>query len=65
MIVGYYLNCDDVVCVDSRSRDEWEGFEEWDEPLPIFSHTESDSPTHCGVCEILLRHNLRPTAIPT
>src|SRR5213595_2157138 len=36
----------------------WEGFESWEEPLAIFTDTESDTPTHCSVCESLIEHAL-------
>ncbi len=54
---GYYLTCDDAVHVGCWDG-EWEGFEDWTEPAAIFSDTESDTPTHCVVCHLLIDHRL-------
>lgn len=57
-VIGYYLNCDDAVCMDHFNEDEWEGFESWESPLAIFSDEESDTPTHCVECGALIPHAL-------
>lgn len=57
-VEGYYLTCDDAECSDCFSLDDWEGFEDWEEPLPIFSDTESDSVTHCQSCGVVIPHEL-------
>jgi len=36
----------------------WAGFESWPEPLAISDSDESDTPTHCCVCGIVLEHEL-------
>jgi len=33
-------------------------FEGWTEPIAIMSYTESDTPTHCEECRILIPHAL-------
>lgn len=58
--IGYYTDCDTAVCEVHFDRSEWEGFEDWDEPLAIFASDESDTPTHCAVCEDLIPHALTP-----
>jgi len=65
--IGYYVTCDDAVCrdcipdADAWSRGDytgWDGFEGWEEPAVIFTDTESDTPTHCGTCGAVIRHDL-------
>jgi hypothetical protein len=63
--IGYWLTCDDAVCTACAPSgfaeddfSEWPGFESWDEPLIITAEDESDSPTHCSVCESLIEHRL-------
>jgi len=62
--IGFYANCDDAYCPSCFEEafgvngERWPGFESWDEPLPIFSDTEADTPTHCAACEELIPHAL-------
>lgn len=63
--LGFYLNCDDAVCVNDAPAgfteddySKWAGFEGWKTPAVIFDHEESDSPTHCKTCEKLIPHGL-------
>ena len=56
-VEGYYVNCDNAVCMDCapvgfRHGDyrEWLGCTGWTEPLVIFDDIESDSVTHCASC---------------
>lgn len=57
-LIGLYVTCDDAVCPEHDPGDAWPGFEGWESPLAIFKDTESDSPTHCHVCEMLIPHAL-------
>jgi len=61
---GFYITCDDAVCTEhAPSDEEWSaagGFEDWTEPLAIFADDESDSPTHCAECGVLIPHALTP-----
>lgn len=65
--LGYYITCDDALCarcaeaVDLDST--WEGFESWEEPLPIEHWDEADTPTHCKRCEALIPHQLTDDGI--
>jgi hypothetical protein len=65
--LGYYVDCDTAHCrncipdADAWARGDyagWGGFEGWEDPAIIFSDTESDSPTHCGICGAVIRHDL-------
>lgn len=70
--IGYYLTCDDAVCAEHVtviadgydvgtyfiSGEQWAGFEDWPDPLPIFWSDEADTPTHCVECEALIPHRL-------
>jgi len=65
--IGYYVDCDTAHCrdcipdADAWSRGDyvgWDGFEGWEEPAVIFTGTESDTPTHCGECGAVIRHDL-------
>lgn len=63
--LGYYLTCDDAVCTrcydETGGLETWladGGFEDWPDPLEITSSDESDTPTHCGICEALIPHQL-------
>lgn len=65
MLIGYYITCDDAECLPCFERSggvsAWlkrGGFESWPEPLAIEDSTESDSPTHCHACGIVLEHDL-------
>jgi len=59
LIIGYYWNCDDAVCLDCHNDGtEWKGFDDWENPLPIFDDEKSDTPTHCCECEDLIPHDL-------
>lgn len=64
---GYYLNCDDAVCIEHAPEgfadgdySKWAGFRGWETPAVILDSEESDSPTHCSVekCEALIPHEL-------
>ena len=71
-IVGYYINCDDALCTacfdEYYPGDDWEiqvarwlkagGFEDWTEPLTILESSETDSPTHCDDCGIVIEEIL-------
>lgn len=65
--IGYYVDCDTAWCRDcipdagEWARGNyvgWPGFEGWEEPAVIFNDTEADSPTHCGICGAVIRHDL-------
>ena len=61
--IGYYRNCDDAICASCAPRgyaegSAWVAFEGWTEPIAIMSYTESDTPTHCEECRILIPHAL-------
>jgi len=70
--LGYYMDCDEAICTDCVAKlpdlpaDEqvnaeypwWHGFESWEAPLAISEADESDSPTHCSECGVLLDHSL-------
>jgi hypothetical protein len=68
--LGYYVTCDDALCVeccrdlpevnDAPNHDYpwWSGFESWESPLAISESDESDSPTHCDKCGIVIEHDL-------
>jgi len=61
--IGYYLNCDVAVCVECYTPDITRKYIEpdWDgKPVPIFSFTESDTPTHCEGCGDVIHHELTP-----
>lgn len=49
--VGYYVDCDTAYCEDCVPGD----VEDHD---PIWSWSESDTPTHCAKCESLIPHTL-------
>jgi hypothetical protein len=57
-VIGYYVTSDDAQCADCHEPEEWGGFEDWDEPVPIFYGTAGDTPTHCGDCGLLIPHAL-------
>jgi hypothetical protein len=57
-VLGYYVDCDTAHCADCVDLEGWEGFEDWDEPLAISAWDESDTPTHCAICESLIPHGL-------
>lgn len=56
--IGFYVTCDDAECADCHESSEWRGFEDWTEPIVIWSDTESDTPTHCHICGNLIPHAL-------
>lgn len=71
--LGYYIDCDNAICIDCYAKaygvsisdaelgtdyGSWPGFEGWEEPLVIFEDRESDSPTHCCECGVLIEHDL-------
>ena len=68
--IGYYVTCDDALCMECVGKlpvienppnaeyPWWQGFEGWPEPLSISESDESDSPTHCVECGVLLEHDL-------
>lgn len=55
-LLGYYVTCDDAVCSHCATivNQKWPGFEDWDEPIPIFRDTELDSPVGCSECGSLI-----------
>ena len=61
--IGYYLDCDTAVCDECFDPDQWQGFEDCSEPLPISEDDEADTPTHCARCEELIAHALTPDGI--
>lgn len=65
--LGYYTDCDTALCRDcipdadawaAGDYTGWNGFEGWESPGAIFTDTESDTPTHCGKCGAVIRHDL-------
>jgi hypothetical protein len=64
--LGFYINCDDAECIDCFERTggiaAWNGFESWEEPLPITDGygSRADTPTHCHVCGRVIEHDLTP-----
>lgn len=56
--IGLYVTSDDAQCVDCHEPGDWEGFEDWTEPVPIFQGTAGDTPTHCNDCGLLIPHAL-------
>lgn len=56
--IGYYVTSDDAECASCHRPEDWEGFEEWEAPLPIFYGSEGDAPTHCSSCAELIPHEL-------
>jgi len=65
--IGWYTDCDTALCqdcvpdADAWARGDyasWDGFESWEEPAVIFADTASDTPTHCGACGAVIRHDL-------
>jgi hypothetical protein len=67
--LGWYVTCDDAVCVECAPAGfadgdyrAWLRFPGWAGPIEITDGggSESDTPTHCHVCEALIPHRLTP-----